>query len=244
MWIVIAAAAAACLIVERVRPARPLPAVAGWWPRALLLNGLQLGVILLAGVAWDGWLQRASLLDWGARFSPLVGGLLGYLVTTFIYYWWHRARHASDWLWRLCHQLHHSPTRLETITSFYKHPIELLANSALSSAISYTLLGLSLEGAAVVTMISAVAEFFYHVNARTPRWVGWIVQRPEMHRIHHERGVHRCNYGDLPIWDLLFGTLENPVDREVECGFVAHREQALGAMLLARDVNAEVSHGA
>jgi hypothetical protein len=50
--------------------------------------------------------------------SPALGGLIAY----FIFYWWHRWRHESDLLWRLFHQIHHSPQRLEVITSFYKHP--------------------------------------------------------------------------------------------------------------------------
>ncbi|WP_426174595.1 sterol desaturase family protein [Massilia sp. TWR1-2-2] len=32
------------------------------------------------------------------------------------------AGHESDWLWRVFHQIHHSPRRLEAITSFYRHP--------------------------------------------------------------------------------------------------------------------------
>jgi hypothetical protein len=30
-------------------------------------------------------------------------------------YWWHRARHDLNFLWRVCHQIHHSPARIEFI---------------------------------------------------------------------------------------------------------------------------------
>lgn len=65
-----------------------------------------------------------------------------------------------------------------------------------------------------------------------------------MHRIHHERGKHRCNYGDLPIWDMLFGTFSNPatVD-DVECGFDPALEGQVGAMLAFRDVHAPAAPG-
>ena len=122
--------------------------------------------------------------------------------------------------------------------AFYKHPMELVANSILSGAISYTLLGLSVEAAAWVTVVSALSEFFYHMNIATPRWVGWFIQRPEMHRIHHERGVHQGNYGDLPVWDWCFGTYRNPPRYDGACGFDGRRELRLTALLLARDVNA------
>jgi sterol desaturase/sphingolipid hydroxylase (fatty acid hydroxylase superfamily) len=222
---------------ERLRPARPLPAVEGWWARALLLNGCQLGMVFVAGWTWDKVLRAASLFDLGDAIPAWQGGLLGYLLSTFVYYWWHRARHEVDWLWRGLHQVHHSPSRLEVITSFYKHPIEIAANGVLTSLIVYTVLGLNFEAAAFNTLFSALAEFFYHVNVRTPRWLGYLIQRPEMHRVHHEAGAHRYNYGDLPIWDLAFGTFRNPEDQAGPCGFDRDKELALGPMLLLRDVH-------
>lgn len=225
----------AFIVFERLRPARALPAVPGWWPRAIALNAVQLGVVFLGAVTWDHWFGR-SLFDL-SHLGTLGGGLAGYVITTFIYYWWHRARHGSNLLWRLCHQLHHAPARLEVITAFHKHPLEILLNGVLSSAIVYGLLGLSLEAAAVVTLLCGVAEFFYHWNVQTPHWLGYLIQRPEMHRIHHERGQHRKNYGDLPMWDLLFGTFENPRSREVACGFEPAVEARVGEMLRFVDVH-------
>ena len=102
---------------EVARPGRSWPRVAGWWLRAALLNGAQIGIVFLAGVAWDGWMLRHRL--WSADGLGITGeALVGYLVITFIYYWWHRWRHESDFLWRWLHQVHHSPQRIEIITSF------------------------------------------------------------------------------------------------------------------------------
>jgi sterol desaturase/sphingolipid hydroxylase (fatty acid hydroxylase superfamily) len=96
------------------------------------------------------------------------------------------------------------------ITSFYKHPAEMIVNSIIGSLLCYTLLGLDLRGGAVFTFCCAAGEFFYHTNVRTQRWVGWFFQRREMHRIHHEYARHQNNYGDITWWDMLFGTYENP----------------------------------
>ncbi|MCB9549215.1 MAG: sterol desaturase family protein [Myxococcales bacterium] len=235
-WIIVGLGLA-FIVVERVAPARPLPIVRGWWPRAIALNAAQLGVVFLGGLTWDAWFGGASLFHLG-DLGPLAGGVSGYVVTTFLYYWWHRARHASPTLWRLFHQLHHAPSRLEVITAFHKHPAEMAANGVLSAAIAFGLLGLSLEAAAVNTLLCGLAEFFYHWNVRTPWWLGFLIQRPEMHRIHHEAGAHRHNYGDLPIWDLLFGTFENPRSREVACGFTPELEARTWAMLAGHDVHA------
>ena len=117
-------------------------------------------------------------------------------------------------------------------------PVEALCNCLISSAITYLLLGCSVPAAAVCTLLCALAEFFYHLNVRTPRWIGWLVQRPESHRVHHERARHSRNYGDLPLIDLIFGTLENPTREVAECGFTPEREDRFAAMLAFTDVHA------
>ena len=124
------------------------------------------------------------------------------------------------------------------ITSFYKHPVEMTVNSIIGSVLVYVLLGLSPVGGAIYTLFTALGEFFYHTNVRTPRWVGRVFQRPEMHRIHHEHRRRRNNYGDIVWWDMLFGTYENPPTWDARCGYDDGLEQRLGDMLLHRDVHA------
>lgn len=237
MLIWIFAAAVLFLILERALPDTALPPKQGWYLRALLGNAAQLGIVVVAGISWDRWLHGASLLHLDQALPSIAEGAVGYLVTTLVYYFWHRARHDVDLLWRTCHQLHHSPARIEILTSFYKHPVELVINSIMSSLISYSLLGLSIEGAAIATALSAFGEFFYHMNVRTPRWLGFFFQRPEMHRIHHQRGRHYDNFSDLPLWDMLFGTYYNPDRFDGPCGFADGREERIGEMLLFKNVN-------
>lgn len=212
MLIYLFAVFAVCFALERVRPGWRLPQVPTWATRVVLLNLIQLGVVLLAGRTWEAWLASASLLRL-------------------------RWRHEVDWLWRGFHQIHHSPQRIEVITSFYKHPGEMIVNSILGSLLVYALLGLSLEAGAVYTACTALGEFFYHTNVTTPRWIGFVFQRPEMHRIHHQHGRHRNNYGDIVWWDMLFGTYENPARFEATCGFDDAKENRLLAMLAYRDVH-------
>jgi sterol desaturase/sphingolipid hydroxylase (fatty acid hydroxylase superfamily) len=226
-----------CFLLERALPGWPLPRVRTWPLRVLVVNAVQLGVVLLAGLSWERWLSSASLFRLSDHVSPAVGGLLAYFIATFVFYWWHRWRHEVDLLWRGFHQIHHSPQRLEVITSFYKHPGEMVANSILGSLLVYTLLGLSLEAGAVYTLCTALGEFFYHTNVKTPRWVGFVFQRPEMHRIHHQHGRHKNNYGDITWWDMLFGTYENPKEWVHTCGFDDAKEQQLLAMLAYKDVH-------
>jgi sterol desaturase/sphingolipid hydroxylase (fatty acid hydroxylase superfamily) len=240
MLVLILCVFAACFLLERCMPGWKLPSVRTWATRVVLVNLAQLGIVLLAGVTWERWLSHASVFHLSTHVSAFVGGFVAYFIATFIFYWWHRWRHEVPVLWRLFHQIHHSAQRIEVITSFYKHPGEMIVNSIVGSTLVYALLGLSPEAGAIYTAFTALGEFFYHTNVRTPQCVGYVFQRPEMHRVHHQFGRHRNNYGDIVWWDMLFGTYENPKTFAATCGFRDTDEQRLGCMLAYRDVHADV----
>lgn len=230
---------ASCFVLERLIPGWKLPHVKTWPIRVVLLNLVQLGVVTLAGHTWECWLSSWSIFHLSKYVPPWAGGFISYFITTFVFYWWHRARHEYDFLWVGFHQIHHSPQRLEVITSFYKHPGEMVVNSIIGSLLVYTFLGLSIEAGFVYTACTAIGEFFYHTNIKTPRWIGYIFQRPEMHRIHHQFNRHKNNYGDIVWWDMLFGTYENPKEWAHTCGFMPEQEEQLLQMLAYKDVHSD-----
>ncbi len=77
---------------------------------------------------------------------------------------------------------------------------------------------------------------FQHANVKTPHWLGYFLQRPESHSVHHQAGVHAGNYSDLPLFDLLFGTFRNPQEFAGQTGFYRGASNRLWDMLLMRDV--------
>lgn len=235
---IIFAVAAGLFLLERLWPAHTLPRIEGWWARVVLVNAVQLGIVVVAGFSWDRWLQSVSLFELRSSLGTLSQAAIAYFVSTFVYYWWHRFRHESAWFWRLCHQLHHSPQRIELVTSFYKHPVEVTCNSLISAGLVYTLLGCSVQAGALYTLLTALAEFFYHLNLRTPHWLGFLFQRPEAHRVHHQYRHHTQNFADLPIWDMLFGTFRNPHRAPSRCGFDDWREDRFDDIIAFRDVHA------
>ena len=85
-------------------------------------------------------------------------------------------------------------------------------------------------------LLCGLAELVYHWNVKTPRWLGLFFQRPEMHCVHHREGSHHFNYGDLPLWDILFGTYHNPESFHGRCGF-GDKEHHFVDMLKGVDVN-------
>jgi sterol desaturase/sphingolipid hydroxylase (fatty acid hydroxylase superfamily) len=232
---IVVAIALAMIGLERVRPARRWPAVPTWWARALAINGAQIALVFVAGATWERWLRGPRLVALDAHGRGLEIAI-GYTASVVWMYWAHRARHASGLLWRWLHQLHHSPARIEILTAYYKHPLEITGESIATSVLLYVVLGVSPEAALVITTISGVLGLFYHWNVATPRWLGYVVQRPESHCIHHQHGVHAYNYSELPLVDLVFGTFRNPPRFVGQCGLGADREQQFAALLLGRDV--------
>lgn len=221
--------------LERLFPGRELPRSKGWYGRALLLNLTQLVITLSTARVWSHLFGDFSIFHVCALEAPVVEGFLGWFVGTFFFYWWHRMRHQNGF-WLVFHQIHHSPSRIEAITSFYKHPIEILSDSILSALVLYPLLGCSLMGGFWFNFFAATGEYFYHSNIRTPRWIRHFIQTPELHSIHHQFDVHKHNYGDIPLWDRLFGTYKDATDFADRCGFPEGAEEKLKDMLVFRDV--------
>ncbi|WP_374335635.1 sterol desaturase family protein [Leeia sp.] len=225
------------LVVERVAPGRALPNARGWYWRAGWMNLLQLGLIGLGGLTWNRYFRGHALLQIGGWSNPVLEGLFYWFVGTFVFYWWHRLRHARGF-WLLFHQIHHSPSRIEVLTSFYKHPLEIAADSILTGLLIYCVMGGTAEAGAWTSLFGATGEYFYHANIRTPKWLGYLIQRPEHHAIHHQLDVHHYNYGDLTLWDRLFGTFKEAEDFVPACGFPGNGEARLADMLRFRDVYA------
>lgn len=222
------------LILERSFPGRELPKAKGWYWRALFVNFAQLGITLATARLWIRAFD-VSVFHLSVWNVPIAEGVVGWCVGTFFFYWWHVLRHKRG-LWLLFHQIHHSPSRIEIMTSFYKHPIEILSDALLSALVLYPLLGCSMMGAFWYNFFAATGEYFYHANIRTPKWLRYLIQTPELHSIHHQYDVHRYNFSDVPIWDRLFGTYRDTTEFAPRCGFPWGAEQRLVAMLMFKDV--------
>lgn len=233
------AAFAAFSLVEYLRPNRHYEPNRSWFKH---IFWLQMGGVALTFVV--GWLitdayQHYTLFPrvraWFQELPAALNGLIGYIAVTFINYWWHRLRHQNNLMWRLFHQIHHSTHRLQTAAALYAHPFDYASTVFIVNVVAYGIFGFDPLSAAWVTAWVGVFELWEHTNIRTPHWLGYLIVRPEMHRIHHELDRHQGNYA-IPLWDALFGTYENS-DRQVECGFEKHRESRVGDMLRFRDVH-------
>jgi len=228
-------------LLEQFFPHKKLPYKKGWIIRVIFFNFLQLVITSAGYYLWEPWfIGMHSTFNLKERLTPIQGGVFAYLINTWIFYWWHRIRHENRIIWRVFHQFHHSPERIEVLTSFYKHPFEIIANAIIITILVYPILGLSVESNGWMSILSALGEFIYHLNIRTPYWIGFIIQRPESHCVHHLRDRLKCyNYADIPIWDILGGTFWNPTEEEfqkIKTGFSKEREELVVDMMLCKDV--------
>ncbi|NNU15506.1 sterol desaturase family protein [Parvularcula sp. ZS-1/3] len=219
---------------EVIAPASGASCDKRWRILAGAVNAGNVAVVVITGFVFSRWIGMNALLP--LPFSdPFSQSVAVFLTASFLAYWWHRLIHKSDTLWRMMHQLHHSPPRIEVLTAFYVHPLDSLAANLLNAGVAYLLFGVSPWAAGLAIFYVSVFNLIAHADQKTPHWLGFLTQRPEMHRLHHERGVHARNYG-LPIWDAVFGTYANPRKGEVACGFEPENALRIKDMLLMRKV--------
>jgi len=224
--------------LEALRPARRLPAIRLWRLSGLIAFAVSFAVSGLVPVLLDERLAAHQLLD--TRGLGVAGGaVVGFLVLELAVYWWHRALHRVPLLWRW-HQMHHSAERLDVYGAMWFHPLDVAGFTLVGSVALVVVLGVRPEAALIASGTGTLLALFQHANLSTPRWLGWIVQRPESHSVHHQRGVHAFNYSTLPLWDIMFDTFRNPMSWSVwaerEAGYHDGASRRILPMLLGRDV--------
>ncbi len=230
------------LILERVFPARKLPAVRYWTLKGLVFFVLIMVLSAVTPALTVGALGKHSLLDLSG-LGILGGGLLMLLVSEFVGYFLHRAFHNVSFLWRWVHQLHHSAERLDVLGAAFISPNEVILGGVLNTIVVMAL-GVSPDAAAIAGGVQVFASIFQHANVKTPRFVGYLLQRPEAHSIHHARGVHAYNYGNITLFDILFGTFRNPKEFSAVQGFWDGASSKIGPMLIGRDVSEQAAPSA
>jgi sterol desaturase/sphingolipid hydroxylase (fatty acid hydroxylase superfamily) len=233
---VVIAMYAALFLWEALFPGQKLPVRKFWITRGLIVFGFYFYLSSYLPLLWDEFLAQYQFMDL-SHLGTLWGALLGILLYEFGVYVWHRIMHNSDLLWRVFHQMHHSTERLDISSAFYFSPMDMIGWTFLGSLCFALIMGLSPQANTAVLLLTTFLGMFQHANIRTPRWLGYIIQRPESHAVHHEKGVHAYNYSDLPIYDILFGTFRNPMDFAKETGFYMGASDKVKSMLLFRDIN-------
>jgi sterol desaturase/sphingolipid hydroxylase (fatty acid hydroxylase superfamily) len=225
---------------EAIWPGRKLPQVRFWKIRGILSFFVYFYLSSYLPILWARFLPDTQLMDlsgWGT----IGGGLAGILLYELGMYIWHRSMHRNKYLWKVFHQMHHSAERLDTYGAFYFSPLDMIGFTALGTVCFSVLAGFSPQAITFTLLFANFLGIFQHANIRTPAWMGYIVQRPESHTVHHAKGIHAYNYSDLPLFDILFGTFRNPASYEHETGFYHGASNRVGEMLVFKEVDKPAS---
>jgi sterol desaturase/sphingolipid hydroxylase (fatty acid hydroxylase superfamily) len=224
------------IAADFIRPARSFESVRFWRLKGVasfavyFLIASNLPLVTDAFLAEHRWIDASGLgVGWGA--------VVGLLVLELGVYVWHRTLHTVPAFWRWLHQTHHSAERVDIWGAMYFHPLDTAAFTLLGSVILVGVVGVVPEAALIAGSVAWALAIFQHANVETPRWLGYLVARPESHSRHHERGVHAGNYSDLPIWDIVFGTFDNPPTWHGKAGFYAGGSGRMLDLLVGRDVS-------
>ena len=223
------------MLWEAIAPGRQLPAVTGWRARGALSFAVYFYLSSYLPLLWDGYFAPHQLFDLAA--FGLWGGAAAVVLYEGGVYFWHRWIHASTTLWRVVHQMHHSAERMDSYGAFYFSPLDMVGWTLLGSICTVLVLGMSPQAATLFLLATFFLGVFQHTSIKTPRWLGYLIQRPESHTFDHARGIHDRNFSDLPIFDILFGTFENPAAYTHETGFHHGASARVLEMLCFKDVS-------
>jgi len=226
------------ILWEEIFPARKLPTVKFWRLKGLTFFFLFFFMASYLPIFVDPFLAPYQLLDL-STLGILPGLAIGLVVYELGIYLYHIAMHKYDFLWRTFHQVHHSAERLDAYGALFHSPLDMIGFTLVGSTTLTLGIGLSPEVITILLFIINFMAFFQHANIKTPQWIGYLVQRPESHSIHHGRGIHKYNYSDLPLIDIIFGTFKNPKNYEKETGFYNGATDRIWDMLLFKDISSK-----
>jgi len=226
----------ALMIAEELFPGRPLPKIKYWKIKGILSFVIYFFLSSYLPMFWNDTLTKFQLFDlsilgdWG-------GAALALLIYEFGVYFWHRSMHKSSILWRIFHQMHHSAERVDAYGAFFFSPMDMIGFTFLTSLALIVAGGFTVQATIYAIYGATFLAVIQHANIKTPQWMGYIFQRPESHSLHHAKGVHAFNYSDLPLFDIIMGTFNNPKDFANETGFYTGASKRIGEMMIFKDIN-------
>jgi len=133
--------------------------------------------------------------------------ILLFLLTDFVWYWYHRLGHEVNLLWAT-HVVHHQSEDYNFTVSVRITVFQAVARCGFWSFIP--LIGFPPHMIAAMLLIHGIYPFFTHTQMIGKLgFLEYFLVTPSHHRVHHSSNPEYLdkNYGDvLIIWDKLFGT--------------------------------------
>lgn len=136
-------------------------------------------------------------------FEILLSVLMGVVANEIFFFYGHWLFHASKFLYKNVHKVHHEFKSPCALAAIYCHPFELVVADFVPLAAGIILFNNNLYYAAVFTTMAVLGTQTHHCGFRWP-WIAGHGHQPDFHDYHHERFT--CNYGNIGFLDALHGT--------------------------------------
>jgi methylsterol monooxygenase len=136
-------------------------------------------------------------------FEMFLSTLVGVLVNEIAFFYGHWLLHASPFLYRQVHKVHHEFKAPCAFAAVYCHPIELVLSDFIPLSAGIILFNQNLYNAAVFITFAVLGTQTHHCGFRWP-WIPSHGNQPDFHDTHHEK--NHCNYGNMGFLDALHGT--------------------------------------
>ena len=134
-----------------------------------------------------------------------------FLFIDFSSYFLHWSFHKIPFLWKL-HRLHHSDKDVDTITTFFHHPLERVAEFFIN-VIIFVLFDVPVPVILLYGFIAGLHAPLTHFKILLPekwnKFLNYLIVTPNFHRVHHSLNMKEgnSNFGIVfSCWDKIFGT--------------------------------------
>ena len=222
------------LLIERLRPSRPQA-----WRDDLRRDVLAFVVLAVSVAASRAALRAAFAASGLPTAAALIAGwpsplrvAFGLALADLSLYWIHRAMHTR-WLWRT-HAWHHASRHLYWFSGFRTSCAHALLFAAPQVAIPF-LFGFTVHEVGAALALGVGIQLWAHANLDVDLGpLRWVIVSPQYHRAHHALEATRDkNFAIyLPLWDLLFGTWQDPATLPAGYALGATPEPSLPRMLV------------
>ncbi|SDM18400.1 sterol desaturase family protein [Siphonobacter aquaeclarae] len=142
--------------------------------------------------------------------------ILLFLLTDFVWYWYHRLAHEINLFWGV-HVVHHQSEEFNYTVSTRITVFQAIVRGGFWSVLP--LAGFPPDMITVLLLVHGAYPFFTHTRlVGKLGWLEYILVTPSHHRVHHASNELYLdkNYGDvLIIWDKLFGTYQEETEEPV-----------------------------
>ena len=204
------------IVVERLWPAEPdggMLSVGGALDIVWILGAPILRLTLVAAwasllnLAYDTWFDAAEL-DLPSVIGTFGTAVVAFVLTDFLMWFTHWARHKVPTFWYF-HAVHHAAPTLNALTDNRVHFVEAIIHATI---VVLPARWLGLDGPAATALAIATTYFtaWTHTAVRTNMGpLRWIIVTPQSHRVHHSYAPEHLDTNFATVfsfWDIIFRT--------------------------------------